>query len=132
MHVESFLVILNPSQHPKGKCMQDDRRRMLTARVSLEEATRLLEKRKNNLIKLHGPEGREYLRKRMIVVRSILHLERYRFPGVALSIKELMQRAKATEKDIPLIIEAAESLGVSVEGAGLELMLRWCFEKKAT
>ena len=109
--------------------MQDDRRRMLTARVSLEEAEKLLDKRKKGAIVLQGPAGREYLRQRMIVVRSTLHLEKYRFPGVALSMRELIHCTRAKDGDVPLIIEAAKKLGVVVEGEGLSRMLKWDFVK---
>jgi hypothetical protein len=105
---------------------------MLTARVSLEEAARLLEKRPDKPIVLRGPKGREYLRQRMIVVRSTLHLEKYRSPGVSLSIKELIHCTQAKEADIPLILEAAKKLGVVVEGEGMKRMLRWDFEKEST
>lgn len=69
-------------------------------------------------ITIHGAQGIEFLRKRATYVRARVFLELLKRQGLAVSLWEVMKKARAkkpwaTAGDVPLITEAARDVGMN-------------------
>lgn len=69
-------------------------------------------------INIHGAQGIEFLRKRAIYVRARVFLELLKRQGLAVSLWEVMKKARAKKPwalagDVPLIMEAARDVGMN-------------------
>lgn len=99
----------------------DEKLKIITGQMPLAQAARALKKskRKKRSVSLRGKKGREFLRQRVVRVKSYVYLEKIKESGVAVSIWEVMRKAGARRPwqksgDMDLVIEAAVKLGMKI------------------